>query len=185
VPYRWTKKIDEAPDITGALSSEADGQCPMAELELWPHQSLTGHGFVWFIAPTALLFAFPLLAVLGTPVLWVLLLFCAFAIGGVWFAIKVNRRHRHIQEKLTLWADKAILQHRKVGENPLIWEANPYWVEIEMIKTGGPVDNYLTLRGSDRTVEIGSFLSGEERVDLNRELIAAFAAVRRLAPLED
>jgi uncharacterized membrane protein len=46
----------------------------------------------------------------------------------------------------------------------------------------GPVENYLTLSGSDRTVEIGAFLSPEERVALHGELQSAFARARREAP---
>ena len=53
MPYRWT---DDSNQKT---------------LTLWPHQSLTAQGFTWFIAVTAAMLALPLLAVLGSPVLWV------------------------------------------------------------------------------------------------------------------
>jgi uncharacterized membrane protein len=61
------------------------------------------------------------------------------------------------------------------------WEANPYWVRVEMHRKDGPVENYLTLSGSDRTVEIGAFLSPEERAALYGELQGAFARARRRA----
>ena len=39
-------------------------------LHAWPHRSLTQRGFVWFLGTTAALIALPLLAILGSPVLW-------------------------------------------------------------------------------------------------------------------
>ncbi len=50
-----------------------------------------------------------------------------------------------------------------------------------MHRKDGPVENYLTLSGSDRTVEIGAFLSPEERAALYGELQGAFAQARRRA----
>ncbi len=43
-----------------------------------------------------------------------------------------------------------------------------------MQETDGPVLNYLTLRGGGRTVEIGSFLSEQERPKLAQDLRDAF-----------
>ena len=131
-----------------------------------------------FIGPTAILFLFPLVAVLGTPILWVLLFFFVVVVGAMWFAIWANRKHRRIEERLVLWADRVTLEHQKEGAETLSWEANPYWVELKLTKEGGPVENYLTLRGQERTVEIGSFLAIEERSALARELKHALAIAR-------
>lgn len=150
----------------------------MGELELWPHQSLTGLGFLWFIVPTVLLFLLPLGAVLGSPILWVLLFFFAGAVVAIWWAIMSNRRHRKIVEQLSIWPDRIVLRHTRAGDAPLLWDANPYWVELSMVEKGGPVDNYLTLRGNDRSVEIGAFLSSDERITLRRELEFALARAR-------
>jgi uncharacterized membrane protein len=43
---------------------------------------------------------------------------------------------------------------------------------------GGPVEHYLTLKGGGREVEIGAFLSPEERLALRAELTEAFARLR-------
>jgi uncharacterized membrane protein len=48
-------------------------------------------------------------------------------------------------------------------------------VRVELHATGGPVPSYLTLRGADRPVELGRFLSEEERVALCRDLRARLA----------
>jgi len=64
----------------------------------------------------------------------------------------------------------------------LSWEANPYWVEVKLRPEGGKVENYLTLRGAGREVEIGAFLAPDERQVLRRELDDLFAKLRRVAP---
>jgi uncharacterized membrane protein len=43
------------------------------------------------------------------------------------------------------------------------------------MRQDGPVENYLTLRGAGREVEIGRFLTPEERVSLHEELELALA----------
>ena len=65
---------------------------------------------------------------------------------------------------------------------PRHWEANPYWTEVRIYPEGGPVPQYLTLKGAGREVEIGAFLSPEEREALYPEigrLIARAAAAGR------
>ena len=56
-------------------------------LHLWPYRSLPRRGFVWFIGGTAALLLLPLIAVLGSPVLWGLLPFLLGAVGAIWWAL--------------------------------------------------------------------------------------------------
>ncbi len=50
------------------------------------------------------------------------------------------------------------------------WQANPYWVRVNLLPHGGPVENYLTLTGGPRDVELGAFLTAVEREQLQHEL---------------
>ena len=138
-------------------------------LRLWPHQSLTGRGFTWFIGATAAMLALPLLAVLGSPVVWILLLFFAAALAGVWHAIMRNRHHRSIQEALTIDGDRLHVSHVPPEGPAQEWTANPYWVTVHL-RDDGPVEKYLTLRGAGREIELGRFLTPEERAALYVEL---------------
>ncbi|MEP3036514.1 MAG: DUF2244 domain-containing protein, partial [Pseudoruegeria sp.] len=163
MPIEWHINPDGAPEHSGALSYGHASGVPYARVTLWPHQSLTPFGFVLFIGITAGLFLMPLLAVLGSPILWALLPFLLFTIMGVWYAIRRNQKDAQKTEVLTLWSDKITLHHT-AGRTPTqTWEANPYWISTEIIPTGGPVPNYLILKGGPRTVELGAFLSEEER----------------------
>lgn len=50
------------------------------------------------------------------------------------------------------------------------WRADPAWVALRLIPRGGPVEQYLTLTGGGREVELGAFLTPEERIALHDEL---------------
>lgn len=147
-------------------------------LQLWPHRSLDQRGFVWFIGMTAALIALPLLAILGNPVLWVLLPFLTGAVWSVWFALRKNGCDRDILEDLHLSRDRIqLVRHGPKGRRQ-DWEANPYWLRVTLHPTGGPVPHYLTLKGEGREVELGAFLSEEERLSLEGELQTRVNALR-------
>lgn len=151
MPYRWTCDAETKT------------------LTLWPHQSMTAGGFAWFIGTTALFLTIPLLAVLGSPVAWVLMGFFLAAVWGVWRAIMMNRRHRSLREVLRIEKDRVRLDHIPTDGPALTWQANPYWVTLRL-RSDGPVENYLTLTGDGREVQLGTFLTPEDRQKLHGEL---------------
>ena len=165
MPYRWIES-----------DGDSDGGSAPPELQLWPHQSLPPQGFVLFIAVTVAMLTLPLFAVIGSVVLWALLPFLALAVGGIWFAIHRNRRSASIMETLILTPDTAHLHRRDPDGRMREWRCNRYWARATLHAQGGPVPNYVTLTGNGREVEIGAFLSEDERIALHDEL------QRRLRP---
>ncbi|WP_114966025.1 DUF2244 domain-containing protein [Alkalilacustris brevis] len=172
MPYEWVKGNAKAPALSGAFYNGGRTP-PAAVLHLWPHRSLPARGFVLFIALTCGLVAVPLLAVLGTPVLWGLLPFVVLVIGGVWYAIQRNYRDGQVLEELSLWSDHLRLQRHGPRGQRREWEANPYWTRLHLHEKDGPVENYLTIEGAGREVELGAFLSPKER----RELFEALRGI--------
>lgn len=166
MPYEWLP-----PD---ASSDEGAAR----RMRLWPHRSLPRKGFVWFIGGTAALIALPLLAVLGSPVLWGLLPFLMLSLLGIWMALQRNNRDRDILEELTLTPARIRLTRQGPRSTRAEWEANPHWVRVALHRTGGPVPNYVTLTGGPRVVEIGAFLSEDERTALSHDLDRALAGLR-------
>jgi uncharacterized membrane protein len=153
MPYEWMRTEDDAE-----------------RLHAWPHRSLSQSGFVWFLGVTAVLIGVPLLAILGSPVLWALLPFLLAALAAIWFALRKNGRDRDILEDLILSPAKVTLTRYGPRGRRKDWAANPHWVRAILHETGGPVPNYLTLKGENREVELGAFLSEEERTALYREV---------------
>jgi uncharacterized membrane protein len=79
-------------------------------------------------------------------------------------------RDGRILERLTVWEERAeLVRHNPRGPEQR-WSANLHWVTVHLHPTGGPVQNYVTLRGAGREVEIGAFLTPEEREDLYTRL---------------
>ncbi|MES2666594.1 MAG: DUF2244 domain-containing protein [Pseudomonadota bacterium] len=148
-------------------------------LHLWPHRSLSPQGFVWFIGGTAVLIALPLVALIGSPVLWALLPFLAGAVAAVWWALKRSYRDAQIIEDLTLTPDRITLTRHGPKGRRQAWEANPHWVRVIRHPSGGPVPQYLTLQGGPREVELGAFLSEEERIALARGLTQRLQDLRQ------
>lgn len=184
MPYEWTSPA--APERSGAAvpsgpparpRPEPAAGDPVAVLRLWPHRSLPPEGFAGFFLATAALAAVPLLAVLGSAVLWFVLAPLVLVVAGTWWAIRHTYRTAEVSEEMRLWPDRVTLVRQdRAGERR--WEANPHWVRTAVHPRGGPVPHYLTLTGSGRTVEIGAFLSEEERLALRPEIERALAGLR-------
>lgn len=170
MPYLW-RDNPAAPEQSGAASHE---------LLLWPHRSLPLTGFVWFIGITAALIAVPLLAVVGHAVLWGLLPFAAAAVAGLWFAIIRNYRSGQTRELLRLSPEALDLTRSDPGRPDRHWRANPYWVRVAL-RGDGPVEAYLTLSAEGREIELGAFLSPDERRALEAELRRRLSGLRGAA----
>ena len=178
MPYeRQIYHDKEASENSGASSFAHATGVPFYQLSLWPYRSLPRRGFVWFIGLTATLISIPLLALLGTKYLWFMLPFLAAAVGAIWYFLERSYKDGNILETLTIWADHMELARQNPRGAPQIWGANPYWVTVHMHPKGGPVENYITLQGGPRKVEIGAFLSASERKSLNDELQTVLAAL--------
>ncbi|HGG06251.1 MAG TPA: DUF2244 domain-containing protein [Aliiroseovarius sp.] len=178
MPYEWDIDPQKAPATSGAFSYTA-GDPPFAELHLWPYRSLPRRGFAGIIGMAFLLFLIPLFAFIGTSSLWGLLPFAMGALWLLWFFIEKSYRDAEILEELRIWSDHVHLSHRGPKGQHFEWDANPYWVSAHLRKSGGPVSNYLTLKGNGREVELGAFLSEDERPVLHRKLDLALAQARQ------
>ncbi len=168
MPYAWTK-LEAAPEQSGAVWL----------LTIRPFRSLPRRGFVLFIAATALALALPLLAVLGSVVLWGLLPFFLGTLWAVWAALGHSYRTGMLTEELRLGPGEITLEHQAPGRKPQIWTANPYWVQPRLISQG-PVADYLVLEGGPRIVELGRCLTPEERRRLREDLSDKLAALRTI-----
>lgn len=164
MPYEWK---DAAPGDSGVVSYR---------LVLRPYRSLPRRGFVWFIGVTAALMALPLAAVLGTAVWWGLLPFMAVVTSGVWIALQRSYRSGNVFEELQFSGDWLELRRQDPGKPDRIWQTNPYWVRVTLRK--GPVEKYLTLTDGNREVELGAFLTPEEREALCNQIVKRLSELR-------
>jgi uncharacterized membrane protein len=164
MPYRW--------------SAPPQGAENEITLTLWPHRSLPRRGFAAFVLATFVLICVPLLPLLGTVLLWGMLPFLLLAVGGIWWALESTYRSAQLSEVLTLGPDEVRLRRVEARGATREWQCNRYWARVRMHVTGGPVAHYVTLAGNGREVEIGAFLSEDERKALYGDLCRALPAAQ-------
>ena len=145
------------------------------QLRLWPHQSLPANGMAAFVLATFAMILIPVVTLLGSPVLWGLLPFVLLAVWGIYYALQRNHHALNIEEVLTLDREEAQLIRTEPSGTVKQWDCNRYWTTITKYEKEGPVPQYITLKGKGREVEIGAFLSEDERVALYDELQRAWA----------
>lgn len=167
MPYQWTPAhtapLPEVPPESGA---------PLLRLDIWPHRSLPSKGFsatIWLMFAAGMI---PVVPFIGTVAFWVLLICMMTALAALWTALRRSDRD-HLREELMVWPDRVALTHWSAKGARFDWEANPYWVRLTL-HPKGKVEQYLTLKGGvdmeTREVELGAFLSPEERQDLRDDL---------------
>lgn len=174
MPYAWQKDERAAPDHSGAVLQRR------MVVRAWPQRSAHRRGLAAFVGLTAVLLAVPLLSVVGSWASWVLLPFLLAALAGLVWALRVSLRRGALLEVLTLTPGNLTLLRQAPGREPQYWQANPLWVRPHLHTVGGPVPDYLTLSGGGREVELGAFLTPQERARLHSELLAALAAMGRV-----
>ena len=158
------------------------GDASRAELQLWPYRSLPRRGFVTFILVTVAMLCLPLLGLIGSAVLWGLLPFLAAAVGGMWWALSRSYRDGEIIEILRIGEETTDLTRHERGKPIRQWSAPTYWVATRLYDKNMPVPKYLTLKGGGREVELGAFLSEDERVALVKEVDAELLRRRQAVP---
>ena len=156
MPYHWTTNSQNGGNIR--------------VLELWPHNSLPKQGFASFIMTTFILILLPLLSLSGTLVFWGLLPFLMLAIWAVWTAIQHSYKRNKIYECLSFGKQTLDLERTNPKGNTQNWSCEGYWSRASIYTIEGPVPFYVTLSGNGREVEIGAFLSEDERKSLYEEL---------------
>lgn len=178
MPAFWTINPQAPGTAPGAFAlSPTEGA--EYRLSLTPNLSMGTQGFARIIAISAAFLALPLLAVLGTPVLWGLLPFAGLALWSLWYALTRNAADRQrLSEELRLTRDAIEITRTNPRAPAQHWQANPYWVRVQLQDKGAVVENYLTLEGAGRVVELGSFLSPDERATLHNDLALALRHLR-------
>lgn len=153
---------------------------PIFSVVLWPNLSLGRRGFWIVMAGTAAMLSLPLIPLVGSRALLGLLPFGIAALAALGWFLRRNARDLSLHEELRLWPDLVSVERHEPSGRVRRWQANPHWVRLKLKPEGRP-QNYLTLKGGGREIELGAFLSPEERADLADQLEAALARARGAA----
>lgn len=171
---------DRKPHQSGAGAQNAAAPLHseiIFEAELRPHRSLTRGGVVWLLGIVFAGLLFTLIPFLGTSVAWVLLGFKGATLLMLGGFILAHERAAVLTEHITLCAHHIRVDRYEPSGRNLSWEANPYWVEAHLHQNHR-IEDYLTLKGGGREIEIGAFLTPEARRKLYRDVTNAIARIR-------
>ncbi|MGR3722324.1 DUF2244 domain-containing protein [Abyssibius alkaniclasticus] len=157
-----------------------DGAPPRYVKRLAPHRSLGANAqrkVVWFaVAGLAL----PILPLMLQGAASLVLLFAGLTLAALAIAFARNMRDARLCEIVRLWPDCLSVTRYEPDGTQRHWCAKPQELRLH-ISPDGPPENYLTLAGNNRRIELGAYLTPEERLALYEELDEAlrFAAVSR------
>ena len=144
----------------------------MYEATLWPNRSLTSAGFGWLLGISAVFLGAPLVATVGSAAFFGIFPFAAAALFFLWFGIRRNNRNLAITEQIWIWRDEMRVERTGPKGEIKRWQADPLRVRLHLHRDA-KVEDYLTATGGGREIELGAFLSPEERQSLLDELEAA------------
>ena len=153
-----------------AENPAAPQERPIFEALLYPHRSLGRQGYAILIAGTAVIFflygmvfltigAWPIFGFLGGE--WLLF----------WFLFRKHHRGDDRAERIRLYADHLLFERFDRHGRHTAERLQPYWLNIILERAAEP-DNALYLRSHGRSIEVGAFLSPQERRGLADQLRA-------------
>lgn len=146
----------------------ASDELPVFEALLYPHRSLGQRGYLILGIGTALIMglyglsfvflgAWPIFGFLGAE--WALF----------WFLFSRHFRGDRRAERLRLYHDRLVLERLDANGRFSAVSLQPYWLQV-VLNRATEVDSALYLRSHGRHIEIGAFLSAQERRDFAGEL---------------
>jgi len=148
-------KVDESPEIR-------------FDAVLHPNARLTPRGFYLLMAAVGFIsFCAGVSFVIAGP--WPVFGFFAVDMALVYYAFKLNFQDAKRYETVQLTDTTLTVERIAPSGKREQWRFQPYWLQVEIEDNPTP-ESVLTLRSHGRVVEIGSFLTAEEKADLANAL---------------
>lgn len=154
----------------------------LMSLTLWPHRSLPPRQLIGVVAVMLAGFSLPMAGLLGGAAFWVVAAFDLATLALLVGLIGLTYRSGRVCERLDLWPDRLRVERVDPNGRRRVWEAHPHWVRIELHDTPR-ISDYLVLTSSGRAVELGAFLTPEERRALAYTIRAGLSDAARAAAL--
>ena len=142
----------------------------LLHLNLWPNRSLSKKDFSITICYTALGMTIPIVPFLGNMTFFAILPFSVTTLLLLIFLVNMNYKSAELREKITIQSNLITVKRFEPNGTVKTWQANPYWTRINLYEQSEKVENYLTLSGQGREIEIGSFLAPSERLELKQKI---------------
>jgi len=157
----------------GEMPENTDKPAARFSAKLMPHRSLSPRGFVILMAAICTVsfvagFAFFLAGA------WPVFCFFGLDVALIYWAFKANYASARLYETVDITEDELVVRRFEPRRPAMTWTFQPYWVRVELTEeedTCGP----LYLKSHGRRLQIGAFLSADERKDFAEALRGALS----------
>ena len=144
-------------------------------MRLSPNRSLDTYGTKVVSGIIACGFLLPILPFIGSPIGTTLTIFSGLAFYLFLTLLQKSFQQGNTFEEILISKHKIIVVHKEKNKEQRTWEGNPYWTRVNVDLHNPKLKNYLTLAGKGRHIELGAFLSPDERIELRDKIQNALA----------
>ena len=142
---------------------------PVLSLTIWPHRSCDKKTFGLILVFVGFILVLPTFLFLNIYFALAILPFSLSSLLILYLVGNKNFNDARLIEKLIIYPKKITLERKEPNNTTKKWNSNPYWTKVNLYNNG-PVESYLTLKGNGKEVELGSFLTPEERINLKQKI---------------
>ena len=144
-------------------------------VRLAPNRSLDSNGTKVVFCVIAFGFLLPIIPFIGSPIGVTLTIFSGLTFYLFLTLLQKNFQQGNTFEEILISKNKIIVVHQEKNKQQMTWECNPYWTKVHLDTNNRQLKNYLTLVGKGRHIELGAFLSPDERLELRDKIQNALA----------
>ena len=161
------------------LESWTDSSEPIfLRMRLAPNRSLDSSGMKVVFLVIACGFLLPILPFIGSPIGTMLTIFSGLTFYLFLIMLQRNFQQGNTFEEIFISKSKIVVVHQEKNKKQKTWEGNPYWTRVTLDINNPKLKNYLTLAGKGRHIELGAFLSPDERIQLRDKIQNALAKAK-------
>jgi uncharacterized membrane protein len=158
------------PEITKKSNDKELGSAPLLSLTLWPNRSMGKRQFYSMMSVLFGAMMIPVIPFIGSKTVLLVLPFSLTTLFLLFVSVIMNYRAGRLHESITIWPNLIEVKRYEANGTDKNWSANPYWTKVKLYEESQKVENYLTLSGSGREVELGSFLAPNERLAVKQKI---------------
>lgn len=160
------------------ISRKRGNEVPVFEAELRPHRSLSPLGFLLLMAAVSVICFTAGLAFVAMGA-WPVFGFLGLDVALLYFAFRLNYRSGRLVETIYLNDRELVVTRRFPGGRVREWRFVPYWVRVSL-ESPLSHDSKLVLSSHGRHIQLGDFLTPEERQEVAAKLRTALACRREV-----
>ena len=133
------------------------------QIVLWPNRSFEIKNIKFLFGILCIAFLMPILPFFGSHIGTLLLIFSMTTLIIFCSLFIKSYSSGSLKEIVKIDPKEISVTRIEANGEKVFWQANSYWARVKLYPEGQIVENYLTISGGHREIELGSYLSPEER----------------------